>query len=237
MQPYHDPMRHADLPSPEPGQPAGGDLRDQADLAKIVFWFGPACFTMLSFLWYFMLEQHWIGHGVFVVLLLLNVPLTAAGIIGINAATRGAATGLMRTIYSAGDIPPPRSYPRQDVMITRGDLTGAAEAFRDHLVIEPADHEARLRLAGVLESLKDDSAAEALYKEVRAQQPSPREAVAAANGLIDLYRRTGQVGRLRVELARFAERYRGTAAGQGAARELAELKQLPADRGAPPGKP
>jgi hypothetical protein len=42
--------------------------------------------------------------------------------------------------------------------------------------------------------------------------------------LIDVYRREGNRGRLMVELARFAERYRGSAAGDAAARELMEMK-------------
>jgi hypothetical protein len=110
--------------------------------------------------------------------------------------------------------------------IARGEYREAAECFRDHLVIEPHDHEARLRLAFLLESrLADDAGAEALYKEVQSRRPTPREEAAATNGLIDLYRRTGRRDRLIVELARFAGRYRGTTAGEAAARELAELKR------------
>jgi hypothetical protein len=63
-----------------------------------------------------------------------------------------------------------------------------------------------------------------LYQEVRRLQPDPRQELRAANGLIDLYRRTGRRERLGAELARFAARYRGTAAGDAAARELNELK-------------
>ena len=73
-------------------------------------------------------------------------------------------------------------------------------------------------------NLRGQPWAEALYKEVRARSPAPREEATAANGLIDLYRRTGQRGRLLGELARFAERYRGTAAGDAARRELGTLK-------------
>ena len=67
--------------------------------------------------------------------------------------------------------------------------------------------------------------AEALYKEVQARRPSPREEAAATTGLIDQYRRTGRRDRLIVELARFAARFRGTTAGDAARRELAELKR------------
>ena len=55
-------------------------------------------------------------------------------------------------------------------------------------------------------------------------QPDPRQEMRVANGLIDLYRRTGRGDRLRVELARFAYRHRGTAAGDAAARELSEMR-------------
>jgi hypothetical protein len=46
-----------------------------------------------------------------------------------------------------------------------------------------------------------------------------------ANGLIDLYRRTGRIERLKIELARFADQYRGTGLAGGAARELSELRK------------
>ena len=45
-----------------------------------------------------------------------------------------------------------------------------------------------------------------------------------ANLLIELYRGTGQRGRLMMELARFADRYRGTRPGTEAARTLREMK-------------
>jgi hypothetical protein len=46
----------------------------------------------------------------------------------------------------------------------------------------------------------------------------------AANGLIDLYRKLGRHDRLRVELARFADRFRGTPGAAAAARLLREMK-------------
>jgi len=50
--------------------------------------------------------------------------------------------------------------------------------------------------------------------------------MSATNGLIDLYRKMGRTARLKVELARFVDRYRGSALAEGAARELRELKEL-----------
>ncbi len=75
--------------------------------------------------------------------------------------------------------------------------------------------------------MQGDAEAELLYQEVRRIRPPPQQEMRAANGLIDLYRRTQRRDRLRVELARFADRYRGTAAGDAAARELTALKAAP----------
>jgi len=94
--------------------------------------------------------------------------------------------------------------------------------------VEPEDIDARLRLADLLERhLKDDAGAEREYVEVRRRATDARQQMMASNGLIDVYRRSGNRGRLVVELARFAERYRGSAAGDAAARELKELKAAP----------
>ena len=227
--PFHDPVPRPPRPDRAGTQPGGlrdVDAADVAHLAKIAFWFAPACFIMLSMLWYFCFRNGWISGLLFGFLVLVNIPLAAVGVFVIHASVKGAAAGLVRTIYAEGDLAPPRAYPRQETLIARGQYGDAAGYYRDHLVIEPDDNEARLRLAVLLEThLGDDPGAEALYKEVRVRAPTPREEVAAANGLIDLYRRTGQRGRLIAELARFAERYRGSAAGAAAQRELAALKQ------------
>ena len=59
---------------------------------------------------------------------------------------------------------------------------------------------------------------------MRRRSADPRRQFAVTNALIDLYRRTERRDRLKVELARLADRYRGTAHGDAAARELKELK-------------
>lgn len=201
------------------------DLADQAHLAKIAFWFGPSAFIMLSALWYFLAEKQMIPGWLAVVLTILNIPLVVLGVILIHRGTIHASEGLVKTLYSAGNIPPPPSYPRQDVMIVRGQYREAAEYFRDHLTVEPADNEARLRLADLLEKhLGDPAEAERLYLEVRRHQPTAGHEMRAANGLIDLYRKEGRRDRLAVELARFADRYRGTPGAEAASRLLQELK-------------
>lgn len=202
------------------------DAAERAQLLKIAVWFGPAVFIMLSAAWAKVYEAGAIPGWVLAALLVLDLPLIGCGILGIHALTSRAATGLVHGLYAVGDIPLPRSYPRQDVMIVRGQYREAAEYFRDYLTAEPDDNEARLRLADLLERHLDDAAgAERLYLEVRAKQPNRGEEMRASNGLIDLYRKQGNRERLLVELARFRDRYPGTPGATAAARLLTELKQ------------
>lgn len=201
------------------------DAAERAQLVRIAVWFGPAAFIMLSALWFFLANQGAIPAWVAVVMTVVDIPLTVLGVLAIHHMTNRASSGLVNMLYAVGDIAPPRTYPRQDVMIVRGQYREAAEYFRDHLTVEPDDNEARLRLADLLEQHLDDPAeAERLYLEVRRLQPEPGQEMRAANGLIDLYRKQGRRDRLMVELARFADRYRGTPGATAASRLLQELK-------------
>ncbi len=84
---------------------------------------------------------------------------------------------------------------------------------------------ARIKLGSLYRSnLNDPAAAERAYLEVRRHTPLPQHEVMASHLLIQLYHETGQRGREITELARFAERYKGSRAGQDAARRLKELK-------------
>jgi len=205
------------------------DPTDALRLFRVVVWFVPACLTMFTSLWFFMLNKGWISGVAFTVLTILSLPVAIAGAIAIHRAVGSAAVFTVKTIFADGDIPPPPTYPRQDVLIVRGKYAEAADWFRDHLRIEPADHEARLQLAHLLEMrLKGYDEAERLYLEIRDAEPaaSPYEQMRATNGLIDLYRKMGRTGRLKVELARFVERYGGSPLAAGAARELKALKEI-----------
>ena len=127
---------------------------------------------------------------------------------------------------AAGNIAPPPSYPQQDILIGQGKYAEAADYFRDHIRIAPEDVDARLRLADLLERhLGDLAGAEQQYLAVRRLSGEARLEIAVTNGLIDVYRKLGRHDRLKAELARLAERRRGTALGEGAARELRELKE------------
>ncbi len=233
--PHQDPRRRPAPPEPGPvdrDRLRDVDTADAANLLRITVWFAPACIVMLSMLWYFLYQKGYISGAVFAFLVVLNFPIAAIGVFVIHAAAMGAASGLVRTVYAAGNLPPPRTYPHQEAMIARGEYHEAAGHFRDHLVVEPGDNEARLRLAALLETqLNDPADAEALYRQVRDRPATRQEAALAMNGLIDLYRRTGQRGRLMVELARFGQRFGGSAAGRAAVRELADLKRDAATSG------
>ena len=206
--------------------PQYSDPTDALRLMKVAVLFGTSCFIMLSFLWYFMLEKGWISQLAFVLLLILNLPITAVAVVFVHRTVGNAAVFMVKTMFADGDIPPPPTYPRQDVLIVQGKYSEAADWFRDHIRVEPDDHEARLRLAMLLEThLKGYDEAEQLLLKIRNANPpgDARQQMQAANHLIDLYRKTGRADRLMAELARFVDRYRGTPQASGAARELKEL--------------
>ena len=208
--------------------PQYSDPTDALRLMKVVVLFGTSCFIILSFLWYFMLEQGWISPLAFVLLLILNLPITAVAVVFVHRTVGNAAVFMVKTMFADGDIPPPPTYPRQDVLIVQGKYAEAADWFRDHIRIEPEDHEARLRLALLLEThLTGYDEAEQLLLKIRNATPpgDARQLMQASNHLIDLYRKTGRTDRLMVELARFVDRYRGSPQAAGAARELKELKE------------
>jgi tetratricopeptide (TPR) repeat protein len=208
------------------------DSTERTQLLKITVLFAGPCFIMLTALWMFLEIRGVIAPWMFWVLLVLNFPLTGLGVLLLHHGTNRAATGFAHTVFAVGDIPPPPTYPRQETLIIRGHYAEAAEYFRDHIRISPEDHEARLRLADLLERhLKGFDEAERLLLDVRRGKPDARQEMAAYNGLIDLYTKTGRRDRLKVELARFADRYRGSPQANEAQRKLAELKQ---ETGAPP---
>ena len=201
------------------------DAAERTQLIRVTVLFAPPALIMLSFLWYFLQTKGMIPVWLFVVMVILDLPLTALAVLTIHHATSRASKGFVDLLHAVGNIAPPRTYPRQDVMIVRGQYREAAEYFRDHLTIEPDDHEARLRLADLLEQhLGDPDGAEQLYFEVRRTNPDRGQEMRAANGLIDLYRKQGRRDRLLVELARFRDRYPGTPGADAVARLLKELK-------------
>ncbi|HEU4829850.1 MAG TPA: hypothetical protein VFT04_11710 [Gemmatimonadales bacterium] len=127
-----------------------------------------------------------------------------------------------RMVHSAGNIPYSPTYSAEDALVARGDHAAAAAAYRAHADANPAAVTPLLRLAELnRRHLRDDAEAERLYLEVRRRSADPG---AAANQLIDLYRATGNRGRLMAELARYSALHADTAAGAAARKELQLLK-------------
>jgi hypothetical protein len=201
------------------------ETHDATDIARIGVFFGPPCIIILSAAWFFLLAKGLISPRTFVWLMLANIPITVGGVIVIFFAVRSTAVGVAHMATAAGNIPPPPSYPNQDLLIARGKYREAADYFRDHIRIAPEDMDARLRLADLLERhLGDLAGAEQQFLAVRRLSNEPRLEIPVTNGLIDVYRKQGRRALLKSELARLVERQRGTALGEGAARELRELE-------------
>jgi len=202
------------------------DLAERALRLKAVVW-PVVAFTILAMaVAYYLVEQDAIG------------PLGAVGVVALGGlaglgvgllvfiASGAASSALVHLVSGAGDLEPRPSYSFQESLVARGRYGEAADAYRNHLVLHPADHEARLALAELHAThLEDAARAEGLYLEVRTGDPSDTQERRVAEGLIDLYHRTGQRGREMAELSRFADRYRGTKAGAAARLALLALKR------------
>ena len=174
----------------------------------------------------YLLSTEKVGVGGFIGVLLggglcgLMVGFAMYGAIG------AAAGGLIRMVTGAGNLPPAPSFSYQESLVMQGKHQEAADAYLDHLVSHPTDHDARLALAELLAgTLARPADAEREYLAVRTGGATGRQELVASQALIDLYAASGQRGKHMAELARFAERYQGTVDGAAAKRVLAELKE------------
>ncbi|MGH7645062.1 MAG: hypothetical protein ACREMR_05705, partial [Gemmatimonadales bacterium] len=180
--------------------PKDVDSRDTAELLRIAVWFGGPAFVIVTLAEVALIRRQGWPPLALLAFLVLNVPLLGAAVFGLWRGIGSGAKSVVATIFAAGDIaPPPPSYPVEETLIVRGQYAEAAERFRDRIRVEPADIGARLRLAALLEDhLRDFSGAERLYLEARRLRLDPRQEMAVANGLIDLYRHAGRPDRLKV---------------------------------------
>jgi hypothetical protein len=189
---------------------------------RVIVWLLPAAFLMLS-----LAEWKAVGFGPLLLLLMvLNIGVIAGlGYLLLRGVELGAR-GWVGMVYGAGNIAPAPSFSEQESLIIRGRFADAEQSFLHHLVDRPGDHDARLALADLYRRhLNNPAAAEKLYLGVRQGNPSAKQEATAANQLIDLYRATGQRGRLMTELARYAERYAGSRAGREARTALTLMKE------------
>jgi len=204
------------------------DSAERALFLRLAAYIVGVCVVFASVIGLVLFHQNRIGEAGFVGTILLGL------VVGIMLAwlvwggTSVTSRALVNTITGAGNIKPAPSYSLQESLIARGRFKEAEESFLAHLAVESHDHTARLALAALYrDHLDDPTRAEGLFLQVRRSGPTPAQEFTIANALIDLYRATGQPGREIAELARFADRHRGSEAGARATEALKRLKEHP----------
>lgn len=211
-----------------PGRPRrlqDRDVAEQAQLLKLALWLYPTAVIMLGVLALMMREQEWISPLAFRIILVVNIPLAGVIVLAVWFVVGRAAEGLAQVVYAGGNIKPEISFSLEDSMIARGEFEAARVTFEARLTGGTEDTAVRLRLAELhTRHLRQPAEAIRWLQEARRGPCDDRQQAAVANGLIDLYRATGERGRLMVELARFAELYPNTRAGADAREELRRLK-------------
>jgi tetratricopeptide (TPR) repeat protein len=185
-----------------------------------------ACTVIAVMVGVLLVQRKEVGLIGFIGVVLLG-PLTGAlaGFI-VWIGTGIGSRAIVSTISGAGNIKPAPSFSLQESLAIRGKFTEAETAYHAHLLEHPADLDAHLALAALVrDHLKDPDRAERLFREARARTPTWAQEYAISNALIDLYRKTGQVGKEMAELARFADSYKDTDGGRRAREALRRLKE------------
>jgi tetratricopeptide (TPR) repeat protein len=201
------------------------DAGERLTFYHAAVWVFVACTVFGIMVAYYLLAKDRIGIVGAVGVLLVAWVLSAVVTFGVWTMSGVVSRGLVQTMTGAGNLPPAPGFSLQESLVARGKYQEAAEAYLAHLERTPDDPYARLALAGLLrEHLGDPAKAERVYLEARARRPPPNIEFSIANSLIDLYHRTGQHGRELAELARFAERFRGTPEGARAREAIARIK-------------
>jgi hypothetical protein len=170
----------------------------------------------------------WIPPWLGVILAILDpgmIYLLARGLFWLM--DRGAI-GFANMVYAGGGHPLAPPHSAIESLEVRGFYVEAADGWRQHLLQFPGDNQARFKLATLCHrQLGRADEAEGVLLEVRRSNPTDAEERQASNLLIDLFHATGQRDREIVELARFADRWKGTVAAADASRRLRELKSEP----------
>ncbi|HQR16741.1 MAG TPA: hypothetical protein PK948_00135 [Gemmatimonadales bacterium] len=204
------------------------DSAEQAQLLRLTVLLGGPVLFIGALALYFVLRGSHLPGLVVLLLYLLLLPATWGVILLAEAATTRSAVGVITALHAAHTAPRPQGFSRQEALVAQGRLEEAATAYRLHLLAAPDDIAAMVALGRLLGGpLGDTPGAEAAYQSARRLEPDAGWARVIANDLIDLFERTGQDGRMRVELARFADRYRGTREGDAAAERLRAMREVP----------
>jgi len=147
---------------------------------------------------------------------------------GLTLLTRGLsakfASNTIGAVLATGNIKRQQEYSRQESLIIRGRYDEAAESFQLHLLEFPDDIPARLRLATLhMRERNDPAAAEEQLLAIRRRPHDRSTAMLVTNHFVDIYRATGQKGKLMVELKRMIAEWPGTPMAAGAGKLLTEI--------------
>ncbi len=187
---------------------------------------GVITYVLVAFVLTGLAAQSRISSSTFIILLVLNVFVSAGGGWVAVRVVHGSATRFASMIMAGGNIPYTRQYSEQDALASRGDIEGAIASYRGIIASDPRDLEARLRVGALLARAGGDlAAAEQVFLEVRALAPNPQQVATLSNALIDIYQATGERDKLKVELGRFARRFPGSREGAAAAAHLERLRE------------
>jgi len=201
------------------------ELSDQIHFGIVLAWLLAAGGVIGLVLLVVAVSEGWIGPLGFVVgLLLLPVSLYCLARL-VFWLVSAASKAFGHVVLAGGNLTPAASFSAEEAMVMQGRIADARRALESRLAENPDDIAVRLHLAALVRDRQGDhDEAERLYLEGRSRPGAESRVDTYANLLIDLYQKTGNQGRLMVELARFADRNRGTQAGQAARRRLDELK-------------
>ena len=118
----------------------------------------------------------------------------------VDAGQSAAAASLYRTLLDQGGDPAALLGCLGDAQSLSGDLQSAAQSYGDLLVLRPDSSRARYQLARIHEAEGRAEPAIAAYAELLGQKPYARQAaLGLADLLIEMDRRSGELGRARAE--------------------------------------
>lgn len=208
--------------------------RVRADSAETIFLLRTILYTWPVFIvatvlvGYFLLDQGRISTTLFWVIAFAGIPLGLVFSMATWWALGAGSRGLVQLVFAGGNIPRGPAFSLEESLIARGEYQHARQALEDRLREGKDQVAIQLRLADLHARLLGDHAgAERWYLAARAAGPDRGEAWVVTNGLVDLYRAAGNRGRLMGELARLADSWPATRAGEDARRELRDLKRDP----------
>lgn len=202
------------------------DSAEAVFFLRTLFYIWPTAIIAGVFLAYFLFDQQRLSQTGFWVMSLLSVPggllfaLLAWWLLG------EGSRGFVGVLFAAGNIPPEPSFSLEESLIARGEFENARLVLESRVAEGRDTIATQLRLADLhARLLREPAAAARWYLAARSGTRDDRQRWEATNGLIDLYRASGETGRLMTELARLAQLWPGTRAGQDAKRELRDLKR------------